>query len=242
MPDESVPVYLRPFVLEPPSVVPLRDRNLDLYLPGSDAPSPAVLFVHGGPIPEGRKPSPRDWPVYQGYGAAAAERGLVGAVVDHRLHSFDLIVKAAEDVVGAVDRLRCCPEVDADRIALWFFSAGGVLMGTWLRQPPTWLRCVAASYPVCPPQDELGLAATAPREAVRDAGDLAILLTRAGVEEPARARWVKDFIASARETGANLDVLDVPHGQHAFDVLDHTDESRIAVGEALGWVRAHLVD
>jgi hypothetical protein len=35
---------------------------------------------------------------------------------------------------------------------------------------------------------------------------------------------------------AGVEVVDVPHGQHGFDALDHTDESREAVNRALDLV------
>jgi acetyl esterase/lipase len=238
----EVPQYLRPFVLRPPSVLPVREGNLDFYLPAGDGEAAAVVLVHGGPVPEGRKPTPRDWPVYRGYGSAVAGRGLVGTVLDHRFHDFELIKEAGEDIVSAVDRVRKNPGVDPDRLGMWFFSGGGALMGNWLSQPPSWLRCVAASYPVCPTQDELGAAAIAPREAVRSSDGLPILLSRAGLERIDLAKWVDDFISSAREAGANLDIIDVPQGQHAFDVLDHTDWSRAAIEEALVWICAHLLN
>ena len=238
----EVPPYLRPFVLRPRSVVPVREGMLDLYLPVGDGEAPAVVFVHGGPLPEGREPTPRNWPVYRGYGAAAAERGVVGAVLDHRFHGFEWIKEAGEDIVAAVDRVREHPSVDPDRIGMWFFSGGGALMGNWLNQPRGWLRCVAASYPVFPTQDELGDAAIAPSKAVRSAPGLPILLSRVGLEQSARARWVEDFISSAHEVRADLDIIEIPQAQHAFDVLDHTDWSRAAVEEALAWVCAHLLD
>jgi hypothetical protein len=31
-------------------------------------------------------------------------------------------------------------------------------------------------------------------------------------------------------------VIDVPHGQHGFDMLDHDEESRAAVRQAMTWV------
>ena len=36
-------------------------------------------------------------------------------------------------------------------LALWFFSGGGLLLADWLRDPPPWLRCIAASYPLLGP-------------------------------------------------------------------------------------------
>lgn len=98
-------------------MTPVREGNLDLYLPAGDEPAAAVVFVHGGPLPAELRPTPRDWPVYRGYGAAAA-RGLVGATVDHRFHDFDLTKEAGEDIGAVVEHVRAHPRVDPDRIAL----------------------------------------------------------------------------------------------------------------------------
>jgi acetyl esterase/lipase len=221
-------------------IAPIREGNLDLYLPERQ-PSAAVLFVHGGPIPEGLTPRPRDWPVFRGYGSAAAERGLVGAVVDHRLHDTGSLRQAGEDIAAGVDRLRAHSGVDSDRIALWFFSGGGVLMGRWLDEPPRWLRCLAASYPFIPMSEELGNTAISPLDSVRRAGDLPIVVTRAGLEEPELADRVDAFVSLARAVGAEITVIDVPNGHHAFDVVDDTDESRTALSDGLDWVAARLV-
>jgi acetyl esterase/lipase len=37
-----------------------------------------------------------------------------------------------------------------------------------------------------------------------------------------------------------VEVIDVPGGQHGFDMLDHTDESRRAVEQAADWVSQRL--
>jgi acetyl esterase/lipase len=44
------------------------------------------------------------------------------------------------------------------------------------------------------------------------------------------------FITAAQAQGTSLQVIDVADGQHGFGTLDHTDESRRAVCQALSWV------
>lgn len=238
----DLPPYMQPFVLQPHPVTPVRESNLDLYLPAGDEQTAALVFVHGGPLPAELRPTPRDWPVYRGYGSAAAARGLVGVTFDHGFHDYDLIKEAGEDIAAAVDRVRAHPRVDTERVALWFFSGGGILMGNWLNDPPSWLRCVAASYPICPTQEEVGEVAISPNQALRSAGGLPILLTRAGQEQPDFAEAVDVFVAAAAEAGANLEIIEVPDGQHAFDIADRTDQSRAAVERALDWVGSRLSD
>jgi acetyl esterase/lipase len=235
------PPYLREFVL--PTTPARRERlgNIDLYLPDQAAPRPAIVFVHGGPISADLRPTPRDWPVYLGYGSAAAQHGLIGVTVDHRFHGLADLPVSAGDVADAVEAARKDPRVDGGRIALWFFSGGGVLLADWLREPQPWLRCVAASYPVLGPRPDRELPPRFhPAEVLDQAGDLPIVLTRVGREAPSIAATVEAFVAAARSHGARLEVIDVPDGRHAFDVLDDTDESRRAIEVALESVAGHL--
>lgn len=237
----ALPEHLSPFVLPVGSIAPERHGDTDLYLPQAAQRSPAIVFVHGGPIPADLRPSPRDWPVYQGYGALAASRGVAGVTVDHRLHDPGDYPRAAADVAAALQAVREDPRIDADRIALWFFSGGGLLLADWLRTPPDWLRCVASSYPLLAPLPGWGVDPRfRPAEAVGEAGTVPMVLTRVGRENPAIAATVEAFITAARASQARLEVIDVPHGQHAFDVLDHTDESRTAVENAFDTIVAHL--
>jgi acetyl esterase/lipase len=239
-PMKDLPPYLQPFVLNVEGVADRRvDRvgELDFYRPVSTARTGAILFVHGGPGPAHLEVRPRDWPVYQGYATAAAQRGLVGALVDHSLiHGLDRLSAAADDVEAAIGVLRADPQVDPNRIALWFFSGSGLLAGEWLDSRPDWLRCLALTYPLLatpPGVDELVSAA----EVIGKHKDLPVLLTRVGREREELAGPVAEFVSAG---GTALDIIDVPKGQHGFDMLDHTDESRAAVTKALDWAIAHL--
>jgi acetyl esterase/lipase len=234
--------HLGPFVLPVETVTPSRQGRVDLYLPAeTEPPRPAIVFVHGGPVPAGQSPTPRDWPLFQGYGSLAAAHGCVGVTVDHRLHDIAAYPVAADDVAEAVQTARDDPRVDGDRIAIWFFSGGGLLSADWLGKPPEWLRCVAATYPVlAPPPGWPVDPRFRPVDAVGRAGALPIVLTRVGLEHPGIAATVEAFVAAARACDARLEIVDVPHGHHTFDVLDDTAESRSAIEQAFGAVLANL--
>ncbi|MER8193336.1 alpha/beta fold hydrolase [Streptomyces microflavus] len=236
------PGHLRPFLLDLPERPRERTGNTDLYLPGGTGPHPAVVFVHGGPVPAGARPTPRDWPTLKGYARYVAGRGAVGVTVDHRLHAVTDYERAAEDVTAAVERVRADPRVDGDRIALWFFSGGGPLTADWLAAPPAWLRCLVADYPIMAPLPNWGMTGARfhPVRAVARAGRLPIVLVRAGREMAEIAATVEEFLTEAERCGANVEVVDVPDGRHGFETLDPTDDSRAAVHRAVGAVLAHL--
>ncbi|MER7723057.1 alpha/beta fold hydrolase [Streptomyces sp. NPDC096323] len=236
------PAHLRPFLLDVPQLPRERTGNVDLYLPDAEDPRPAVVFVHGGPVPAGALPTPRDWPALQGYARYAAMEGAVGVTLDHRLHGMTDYPRAAADVAAAVELVRADPRVDADRIALWFFSGGGLLAADWLRRPPAWLRALAASYPVLASHAGWGLVDSRfhPVSAVASAGTLPILITRVGRETPEIAVTVEEFLTAAGKCAADVEVVDVPHGRHAFETLDPTEESREAVHRAMHWVLGRL--
>jgi hypothetical protein len=236
----DLPAYLQPFVLDVVQGAEHRvDRvgELDIYRPAGTARTGAILLVHGGPGPAHLAVSPRDWPVYQGYAAAIAQRGQVAVLVDHSLiRGFDQLATAADDVEAAVGVLRADPQVDPECVVLWFFSGAGLLAGEWLDSRPDWLRAVALTYPMLatpPGVDELVSAV----EVIGKHKDLPVLLTRVGREREELAGPVAEFVSAG---GAALDIIDVPKGQHGFDMLDHSEESRAAVTKALDWAIAHL--
>jgi hypothetical protein len=69
--------------------------------------------------------------------------------------------------------------------------------------------------------------------AVVGTGAPPLLVTRVGREHPGFAAGVEKFL----EAASDVEVIDVPEGQHSFDIADHTDESRAAVRRAVEWVR-----
>ncbi|MER5409156.1 alpha/beta hydrolase [Streptomyces sp. NPDC002769] len=238
----ATPAHLRPFPLEMPERPRDRREHVDLYVPDAEGPRPAVVFVHGGPVPSGARPTPRDWPTLVGYARLAAAEGVIGVTLDHRLHDVGDFERAAADVTAALELVRADPRVDADRIALWFFSGGGPLTADWLRHPPAWLRCLAASYPILAPPPNWGLTGSRfhPVRAVTQAGALPIVLLRAGRETPEIAATVEAFVAAAKNCGAHLELVDVPDGHHGFETLDPTEETRLALRHAMRSVVARL--
>lgn len=244
---EGEPAFLRPFPLDAPERPRVRNGRVDLHLPEPEearGPRPAVLFVHGGPVPADFVPAPRDWPFYLGYARYMASLGAVGAVVEHRLHGITDYARSADDVAEAVELLRADPRVDRERVALWFFSGAGLLAADWIAAPPRWLRCVALNYPILDPLPGWGAVPErfGPAGALRagGSGTPPLVLTRAGLETPDIAATVDRFLTAAEAAGVPVEIIDVPHGVHGFEVHEPAAESREAVTRAVRTVLAHL--
>jgi len=216
-----------PFVLEVPATGTVTRRDdFDIYRPdGGDQPLPAVVFVPG-PMPAEFPARPRSWPVYEGYGRLMVSRGVVAVVPDLPYYAVEQWPQAAEDLAAVIESVRALTAVDADRIAVWAFSAGGLLVGGWLAQSPLWLRCLALSYPL------LAMPADPAERAAAVQPGRPVVLTRVGRESATIQATVDGFLATAASTDTVVDVVEVPDGQHGFDLLDHTDASRRAVIEA----------
>jgi hypothetical protein len=207
------------FVVEAPNSASVTEHpGFDLHRPPDAAgPLPVVILVPG-PSPAAYPIRPKTWPVYRGYAGLLAARGVLTVITDLPYHDVPPGPHLADELAAAVATIRGLDEVDADRIALWAFSGGALLIGRWLADSPDWLRCLALSYPMLTGDP------VAPGRP--------LILTRAGRELPERQASVDAFLARAKDTATDVRVIDVPDGQHGFDVLDHTEQSRHAVLEA----------
>jgi dienelactone hydrolase len=221
-------VTQRPFVLTVPEIGAVSSHaDFDLYVPADAvSPRPAVVIVPG-PIPADYPVRPRQWPMFTGYGHLLASRGVTAAVVNLPYYNPVEWAEVSSALPGVVASVRDRPEVDADRVAIWAFSGGGLLVGRWFGESPPWLRCLALTYPLL--GDVAGLRPGRP-----------IVLTQVGLEQPQLQATVSRFLVQAVKTGTTLNVIDVPNGHHGFDVADHTEESRQAVVAAADYVVENL--
>jgi dienelactone hydrolase len=197
-----------------------------------DARLPAVLFVHGGPIPAQMTP-PTQWGVFASYGELAAACAKVGVTFNHRLYALTDYERAQSDVAAAIDYVRNHAaelNVDADRIALWYFSGGGPLLTALLRDRPEYVRCLVGFYAYLTPAEHVRNKVT----------DLPIFIARAGLDQPLINQAIDSFVQEALAGNAQLDVMNHPTGRHGFDILDDNDRSREIIARAVAFAQVHV--
>jgi dipeptidyl aminopeptidase/acylaminoacyl peptidase len=230
----ELPPHLRPLVLPHQTVEPARSGTLDLFLPAS-SPAPAVLMVHGGPVPRDLEVRPPDWPVYRGYGALLAQAGLVGGMFEHGLVDESTLGTAQQNIRGAAAALRAHPCVDPDRFGMWFFSNGGLFMGSVLADPPRWgVAAVSGTYAAVAHPDVRDPAL--PKATVTaELSDIPLLLVRPEHDYEWIVTASTELLERCATKGRTVDVIEVPGGHHAFDTVDDSDEARDAVHRSIAW-------
>ncbi len=230
--------------------------EMDVYSPpGLPAGErrPAIVFVHGGPVPAAARP--KDWAVYVSYGRLAGASGWVGITFNHRFHAPERVAEAAGDVADLLTRVRrdaTALHVDPDRIAVWAFSGGGPFLAPLLAERPSWLRAVVAYYTVLdlqtlPPgqADTVGPEIRKRFSAVAQLGAgprplPPLLVARAGQDQPSLNQGLDRFVQAALAGNAMLDLLNHPDGRHAFDILDDVPRSREILAHTFDFLRSHL--
>jgi dienelactone hydrolase len=230
----ELPPHLRPFVLPHESAEPRHWEALDLYLPES-TPAPAVLMVHGGPVPRDRAVRPPDWPACRGYGALLAQAGPACGMFEHGYVDEQALGTAQQNIPEAAAALRAHPGVVPDRFGMWFFSAGGLFTGSVLADPPGW--GVAAVPGTCAAVDRPDAHDPALPAAAVTAGlsDIPLLLVLPEYD----FEWIVTASTELLERCAAghraVDVIEVPGGHHGFETVDDTDEARDAIRRSIAW-------
>src|SRR5262249_24724896 len=125
----------------------------DFYTPAGSGSleRPAVIFIHGGPIPANLLTPPKEWGIFTSYGQIIAASRFVGVTFNHRFYGGEWLVEAQSDVEELVAYVRenaGSLGVDKDRIAVWAFSGGGPFLTRFLREPPSYITCIVAYYAV----------------------------------------------------------------------------------------------
>ncbi len=111
-------------------VLGYRPLELDLYLPQTGGPAPAIVYVHGGGWRRGSRREPLPVLGADFYDSLTAQ-GFAVAAIDYRLSGEARFPAPLEDVRTAIGWVRdhaATYGLDADRVFAWGDSAGGHLV------------------------------------------------------------------------------------------------------------------
>lgn len=224
----------------------------DAYLPGAAREGerrPAIVFVSGAE-------RVRHWRWFVTWGQLAASHGVVAVVPDKRYpRGFDGLRTGFEDTEKLLAHLRANGGrlgIDPERICLWTFSAGGRLTAVGLKAGRPAVNCVVVFYGVLDLSQEFS---AVPDEKRREAllrqysplhaleslsGSVTkvppVMVARAGKDAPFINSGIDAFAAAALRLNVPLTVVNYPEGDHGFDGLNDTPQSRAIIEAALQFV------
>lgn len=243
--------------------IPYRERGgrtllMDVFLPldGPAEGSPAVIFVHGGPLPESVAAQGKDLGQYQSFGRFVTGAGLAGVIFSHGLTGLDAFQSAKEDVLAAVRYVRDRAGelgVDSERLCLVYISAGGAFLAPFLATRPPWLKCVVIYYSVLRPRlmAELGAGEVTEAQAagldpfphVIPPGDdaPALFIVEAGGDAPGLNADLRRLRDAAVDAEWSVEYWNHPTGPHGFDVFDPSPRSRSILMRTRMFLREQLL-
>jgi acetyl esterase/lipase len=213
---------------------------------------PAVIYVHGG---TGVRYRPKDWGGFQARGRIVAASGLVGIVFTHRVGFPEMSLRrGAHDVAAAIDyvhRNATTLGVDAERICVVFYSAGGPLMTPYLTNAPSYIRCVIGVVPFMDMRDMPFHQQLETAETLNEFSPVAqiaaftrpvpLLIVRAGKDEiPDVNRSIDAFVPAALKANYPVTVANNPEGGHGFETRDRSDRTKEVILQKLAFLHYHL--
>ena len=230
-----------------------RDLKMDVYLPAlppSGPGFPAIVFLSGGGV---ENPDWRKAGVYKTYGRLAAALGFAAVMYQKRYGQGPGSLLTGRD--DTADLIRFLREhaadygFDPDRLAVWAFSAGGLLLGPLLAAWPPFLRAALSFYAISDALPAMGEAAAqairaggfSAAENVKKAGALPPLFVgRAGLDDPGLNVGLDAFILEALRRNADIEIMNHPEGRHGFDVLDDDARTREIIARAFAFLKTRL--
>lgn len=196
----------------------------DIYLPSS-TPAPIVVFIHGGPIPEGAQM--KNIPLFRDYGHLLAGEGFVAVTFSHRYHAAGDFANSLADLGAVVEHIRASGLGDADNVALWVFSGGGPLLAFGFDKP--YIRALVDYY---------ALLDGAPVERAAEVR-VPMLIARAGRDMPLINDALKRFLDAALDR-ADVELLNHASGEHGFDLLSDDARTRQIIARTIAFLRELL--
>jgi len=235
--------------------------KLDAYLPADGKNHPVVVLISGG----GAEGAPRDWRdagVYQSYGRLLAASGFVAIPYAKRYARGPAgTANGAEDTRDLLAYVRehaAELRADKDHIAVWAFSAGGLMLAPFLHEPPSFIRAVACFYcvsditqhswdgveGVTPEQVEqaarLYSSANQIQAAASGAAIPPLFVGRAGLDSPGLNQGIDRMLREALAKNVSVELWNHATGRHGFDTLDDNPRSREIIRQAIEFLRTNL--
>jgi tetratricopeptide (TPR) repeat protein len=201
--------------------------KMDAYYPAgmkSDARLPVVIFVNGVGDPPAERPKVKEWGQYTCWAKLIAASGFIA--INYETRTADPNADS-QDLIEYVRKNAASLKVDENDICLWSCSANvRVGLPLVMQAERKYIRCAVIYY---------GAAAV---PSMRN--DVPILIARAGRDMPQLNAGIDNFVRAGLSEDVPVTLVNYVNGQHAFDLMDDTDESREVIKQTISFIKFHL--
>ncbi|MFX1252558.1 MAG: alpha/beta hydrolase [Promethearchaeota archaeon] len=230
-----------------------------------------VIFVHGGvPIDWLKDFDSRSWGQYQGWGRLVATSGLIGVTFTRRPEfseergsaRFNAAVNDIDDLIIYIRKHANELSINKNLLGIWACSAGvptGFRAG--ILHSSEYIKCMVALYGLLDLRqrpDSISVAThpswirNAPEKDLKEFSPLyhmekfpskvaPLLVIKAGRDHETINCNLNHFVKEASRINLDIEFINYPDGQHAFDILDDTDRSQQIMQRTLSFMKEHLL-
>ncbi len=247
------------------------DLKLDVYYPPDRQKQtrlPAVILIHGDGTDENLRDI-KNSGQYVSWGQLIAAAGLIAVTANHRssagLHNAAGVANDIDDLISYVRDNSAALHINEDVLCIWTCSAGAPFgLRAALYENPLYIRCIVCYYgftqlkayydalyseqsdesPLLPPAfseedfDEFSASDLLQR---RQGEIPPLFVARAGLDYPELNETLDSFVAEAIAQNVQLDFMNHPTGQHAFDLLDDDPRSHEIIKATLEFLQVNLL-
>jgi dienelactone hydrolase len=229
------------------------DLEADIYTPpglSKDSKLPVVILTNNYPDERWKKSSVvhKDWQMIISWAELIAASGMVAVTYQTKYSATE-----TESLIGYLSKNAAKFNIDINRIAVFGCSGNALAAQSIMHYDNYNIRCAVFYYGLLlsPDQkyfEEINSAQKSYEFYLSDLklsdeipNDIPILVTRAGKDQYALINMSIDhFVNEAVKSNAEITFINYPEGQHDFDVLDDTENSRIIIRQTVDFLTTHL--
>lgn len=232
------------------------DLTLDLFLPphaGSEGKLPLVILISGYPDPAIKKyygVNQKDLGLFSSWAELIAASGMIAVTYESERSAAE-----TDHLIRFLRKNADAYGIDPGRMAVFGCSANTLTAQSLMQESGAGIKCAVFYYPILATPDGKTndiIAASAKRYGFywtdlkkigRIPMEIPLFIVSVGKESHPEVKSTTDhFVREAMSLGIPLTFVHYAEGQHDFDVLDDTPESRAVIRQTVDFLKPHLLE
>jgi dienelactone hydrolase len=189
----------------------------------------------------------KDWQMIISWAELIAASGMIAVPYQTKYSQSE-----ADSLISFLSKNAAKFNIDINRIAVFGASANALAAQSLMQNDKYNIRCVVFYYgPLLTPDrmffedfnsraNAMGFYLSDLKQVDEIPSDIQILIVRAGKDNSFIHKTTDHFLNEAIKANAKITFINYPEGQHDFDILDDTEDSRIIIKQTIDFLTTHL--